>query len=238
MKTKVCKACGQEKPITEYSDKRKKGDHGRAQCKSCHDPMVKERMQRGRFIESAAGSKCANPECSAAFVRNRPYQMYCSPRCTGRGSHITEENKHGGRGSPGYRTLDVWKSMIARCNYKNHKNYSQYGGRGITVCDHWLSFENFLADMGTAPLGLTIDRKNNDGNYEPDNCRWATMAEQARNRRSCVWITFNGKTLIHADWARELGLTATGLRIRLKQGWPLERALTPKRIRGEENKDG
>lgn len=77
----------------------------------------------------------------------------------------------------------TWKQMLRRCNSIKSASYVNYGGRGITVCDRWLKFENFLADMGEKPYGLSIDRINNDGNYEPGNCRWTTMKVQASNRR-------------------------------------------------------
>lgn len=80
-------------------------------------------------------------------------------------------------------TYYSWANMIQRCtNPKNHK-YPNYGARGITVCERWLTFENFLADVGERPDGLTLDRKDNDGNYEPGNVRWATHKQQANNRR-------------------------------------------------------
>lgn len=96
--------------------------------------------------------------------------------------------KHGhalaGASTPTYH---VWQGMLARCGNPNNRAYSYYGGRGISVCDRWLSFPNFLADMGEKPDGLSIDRfPNNDGNYEPGNCRWATVDEQAHNRRGCL----------------------------------------------------
>lgn len=80
-------------------------------------------------------------------------------------------------------TYRIWQGMIYRCENLDLKNYKYYGGRGIKVCTRWHAFENFLEDMGERPKGLSIDRINNDGNYEPGNCRWATSSEQNSNRR-------------------------------------------------------
>lgn len=83
-------------------------------------------------------------------------------------------------------THKVWSDMIGRCTNKNHKSFKYYGGRGIKVCEKWLTFENFYADMGHRPEGLQIDRTNNDGNYEPGNCRWVKPKENINNRRNSI----------------------------------------------------
>lgn len=119
-----------------------------------------------------------------------------------------------------------WRAMKARCFNPNNRKYPRYGARGITVCERWLVFENFLADMGPRPSPRhSIDRINNDGNYEPSNCRWATMPEQMRNSIAARWVTFNGETLTVTDWAQRLGITQGSMSRRLSV-WPLERAMT------------
>ena len=115
--------------------------------------------------------------------------------------------------------------MIIRCQHPTAGNYNRYGGRGITVCEHWQDFRNFLADMGERPLGATIDRIDNARGYEPDNCRWATPREQVLNRAATRFIEFNGERLCKTDWARRIGITPFALNERLRK-WPIERALT------------
>lgn len=137
------------------------------------------------------------------------------------------------------RTYRIWKEMRKRCNNKNCHEYKNYGGRGIAVCARWSKFENFLADMGEAPADLSIDRKNNDGHYEPVNCRWATQLEQMSNTRVNRYIAFRGETLHLSEWARRIGIGVSALHSRFKKGWPLEVALAKcdgKRIKGGRGK--
>lgn len=133
-------------------------------------------------------------------------------------------------GLSGTRTYKVWESMRKRCMNPNSNSYHRYGGRGIKTCERWNSFQNFLADMGIAPLGLSLDRINNDGNYEPDNCRWATAKEQVANSTVVNRITFLGETRSIGDWERHLRLSQGAIWHRLKSGWPIEKALTMVRL--------
>jgi hypothetical protein len=104
-------------------------------------------------------------------------------------------------------TYNSWRNIISRCTIETHSNYKNYGGRGITVCERWLTFANFLADMGERPPGTSIDRyPNNDGNYEPGNCRWATSQQQLSNNRRSRFVLVNGSSVTLAEAGRLLGV--------------------------------
>jgi hypothetical protein len=131
--------------------------------------------------------------------------------CLRRESTIRRFTKHGKRRTSEYET---WCTIISRCSKKkSHRHYKYYAGRGIKVCSSWRkSFENFLEDMGLKPTPRhTIDRIDNDGDYEPGNCRWITQKEQNRNRRDNVLITYNGRTQCISAWSVELGIPAPTL---------------------------
>ena len=126
------------------------------------------------------------------------------------------------------RVFRIWTSMKARCNNPSSISFKNYGGRGIRVCERWLnSFETFYKDMGDPPEMFVLERINNDWGYYPENCKWATVKENTRNRRSNRVFTFAGETKCITAWADSLGLTGQALhrRIDILQ-WPLERALT------------
>ena len=129
-----------------------------------------------------------------------------------------------GYASPTYQS---WQAMKSRCCGPGDQAYSKYGGRGIKVCEKWMRFEGFLEDMGERPDGTSLDRIDNDGNYEPGNCRWATRKQQQRNTRANVMVTFGGESRCVAEWAELFGLNRDTLFCRIfRSGWPVERAMT------------
>lgn len=123
-------------------------------------------------------------------------------------------------------TYKSWLSLRARCYRKKHHRYAQYGARGITVCERWNNYENFLNDMGERlSVDYSIDRIDVNGNYEPTNCRWATRDEQRRNMRNSIYVEYKGERVWLKDLCVRLNVKDTMVRARLKIGWPLEKAL-------------
>lgn len=141
---------------------------------------------------------------------------------------IAELNtKHGMYGSPEYMS---WVAMKTRCSNPNHRHHDRYGGRGIKICDRWQnSFQNFLEDMGPRPSKHhTLDRwPDKDGDYKPDNCRWATWEEQASNRNGNVLFIYGTKKLTQSQLARELGVSIDVLKTRLKHSSTLNGTIVP-----------
>lgn len=134
--------------------------------------------------------------------------------------------KHGSKPRPLYRS---WHNMCQRCNDASNKFYNNYGGRNIVVCPEWLDFINFRIwafESGWA-VGLTIERINNNGNYEPDNCKWTTSKEQNNNKRNNHNITFKGETLTLMQWSEKLNINYQSLANRVNTyNWPIEKAFT------------
>jgi hypothetical protein len=142
---------------------------------------------------------------------------------------MAKYDKHGMEGS---RTYTSWCLMKQRCGNPNNDRYAAYGGKGITYDPKWAVFTGFFEDMGERPEGTSIDRIDNEGNYCKENCRWATRAEQDRNKAQTKMWTYNGKTMCQQDWAAHLGINQQTLSERDKRGWPVERILaTPGRGR-------
>lgn len=149
----------------------------------------------------------------------------CFRRDCSRASHTTH-------GMTKTKTYQAWRQMISRCSNKNNHAYKNYGGRGISVCYRWAnSFELFLQDMGEPTEGQSLDRINNDGNYEPGNCRWTDSITQANNRRTNVFL--NGKTIAQA--AKESGHSVQVLSWRIyKMGMSLSEAMATPKLRRRE----
>ena len=133
--------------------------------------------------------------------------------------------KHGQSSDGISRIYKTWENMIERCTNPNHKQYKDYGGRGIKVCEAWIKFNGFFKDMGEKPNGLTLDRINNNGDYCKENCKWSTSKEQARNKTNNILITIDGITKCLAGWCEIYRLNYHTVCWRLNNGWTPEEAL-------------
>lgn len=146
---------------------------------------------------------------------------FCSQKALGHGHSTTRGGKS--------LTYESWTGMRSRCNNPKQSGYKNYGARGIKICDEWnSSFEAFLKDMGDRPsLEYSLERKNNDGNYCPENCKWALRIDQANNKTNNRIICFDNKTMTFVQWARFLGISEQTLRSRIDHlGWSIEKAFT------------
>ncbi len=178
------------------------------------------RIQRGNAVWVFACDCGALKSIDAHSVR---YGATRSCGCLHSETAAAKNTKHGKSHTPEYLT---WKSMRERCGNPNVLNYHRWGGRGIRVCPEWDDFDLFLAHVGPRPSSKhSLDRINNDGNYEPGNVRWATAAEQARNRRNTQLFTINGTTRHLSGWAESVGISIQCLMHRMKIGLSLEDAL-------------
>lgn len=122
-------------------------------------------------------------------------------------------------------TYAIWTEMLRRCENQDCKDFSGYGGRGITVCDRWHSFEHFLFDMGERPHAMQLERNDNSLGYSPENCRWATRREQMRNMRSNVILEYRGEKRCLCDWADLLGIPRATAQNRYYRGKSVEEIL-------------
>lgn len=129
----------------------------------------------------------------------------------------------------GYRTatttFQTWKNMIRRCTDPDSRAYKWYGAHGITVCERWMTYANFIEDMGERPVGLSIDRIDNKKGYQSDNCRWTNQKEQMRNSSCARFLTFNGETKTYREWEDSIGLSHGLVHSRVKAGFSVEQCL-------------
>jgi len=179
-----------------------------------------EERNKWGYIMARCVCDCGNERLVSLCDLKRGHTSSCG--CYRSEKMRVDSTTHGLSKTP---THNSWRGMMARCNNPKHQYYRLYGERGITVCQRWHSFENFLADMGMKPKGASIDRINNLGNYEPENCRWANNIEQARNVSSNRILTYKGKSQSVAAWADDLGVKAVTLNMRLFRGWSVTKTL-------------
>lgn len=168
--------------------------------------------------------ECGNERIVLQFALRQGKTVSCG--CYQREASAAANRTHGQTDSPEHNS---WTSMLGRCFNSNDERWEDYGGRGISVCERWRgSFENFLADMGPRPSPEhSLDRyPDPDGNYEPDNCRWATRSEQQRNRRCTPVLEYKGERRPLIEWAERLGIPYQTLSTRIRRGWSVERAMT------------
>lgn len=176
------------------------------------------------------------------------YRWLCSCSCGGKATVITSNLSKGNSTSCGCagrekrfkhgmsptKIYRVWLAMKQRCENPNDAAFANYGGRGIKVCERWHEFSNFIADMGMRPSGYEIDRKDNDGDYAPDNCRWISKRENLNNKRTNRLVTWKKETLPITTWAERVGVHPRTLFNRIDRGWSLDDAMKPeprKRVR-------
>lgn len=178
-----------------------------------HHSMFRCRCDCGREI-TTGGSYLRNGDTKSCGC--------LQPQIVGKLNHT-----HGLSKTPEYM---IWASMIARCNRAKDRFYADYGGRGIRVCDRWLAFENFIFDMGFRPSKKhSLDRRDNDGNYEPENCRWATQIEQANNKSDNTFIVTGDERVTLAEAARRAGIPYNTICSRMRLGWRESDLLIPSR---------
>lgn len=186
-------------------------------------PLEQERYGRLVVVEDVHGGWQCRCDCgNTVTVKGNHLRQgrVQSCGCLHRERQVEVATTHGLNRSLAHIT---WINMRQRCRNQNHPSWPNYGGRGITICDRWSRFENFYADMGDRPAGMTIERIDNNGNYEPGNCRWASKPEQSVNKRTNVFIERDGQTKTLSQWCNELGINYWTAHARIRRGAsPLE----------------
>jgi hypothetical protein len=172
---------------------------------------------------SSWSCKCDCGKVKVALSGNLIYGGTKSCGCLKSEVTTSRNTTHGLRYTSAYGR---WNMMVQRCYNPSDKGFKYYGARGIHVCDRWMVFENFFADMGHPPKGLSIERIDNNSGYSPENCIWATRIGQANNRRNNRTITHNGETRTLSQWGRVTGVTGLTIYKRLHRGWSVEKALS------------
>ena len=187
--------------------------------------VLERAKNKGNHAQWLCRCKCGNERVVIGIVLRDERSRSCG--CLHRQACIDRSTKHGAanRGKT-TRTYQAWSSMMKRCNNPKALDFGYYGGRGIKVCERWREYENFLFDMGEKPEGLSLGRIDNDGNYEPSNCRWETGTQQGRNKRNNRYLEFNGERLTVLEWSERLNIPYNRLMNRLWRGWSADKTLS------------
>lgn len=212
---KRCSCCGAIKPVSEFNK-------GQRRCRPCDHEYL--RAWRAKNPERSNGiSRAYRERCLANDpIGYRRKAADSTLRYVAENLQLARARTK--RWKLENRARVAWRNMTERCS---NARFTEYCGRGIKVCDRWLVFENFLADMGEPPTGMSLDRIDNDKGYDLSNCRWATMGQQGRNKRNTIMLTHEEKIKSLADWADDLGVTQATLYHRIvRAGWSVGRALT------------
>lgn len=172
--------------------------------------VIERAVNRGRATRWLCLCECGNTSEPSASHLKSGHTISCG--CVTAEKIRARATTHGGYETPEHR---VWASMLSRIRNPNSPGYERYGGRGISLCDRWLRFENFLSDMGPRPEGTSIDRINNSLGYFPENCRWATATEQGRNKGNNRLLEYQGQVKTISEWAGILGIRYTTLYMRV-----------------------
>ncbi len=183
---------------------------------------AKDRLNGHRHAYWSCMCDCGNPTVVRGRDLTQGNTTSCS--CYQKTRAITHGQSTNLKQHPIYSS---WKAMMQRCHNPNSPSYVNYGGAGKLVCERWHDFRNFLADMGSGwQAGLSLGRIKNELGYSAENCEWQNHYKQARNKSNNRWLTHNGNTRLLGDWARLYSIHPHTLASRLKNGWPMEKALT------------
>lgn len=205
MNSKKCSACGESKNLDLFSKSKTSKDERQSKCKVC----VSLYFQKNKDILYAKHREWCNK--NADSVKRK-----------------AAENRKKYKNKEKTPEQYTWYSMNQRCKNKNAPEYGDYGGRGIAICDRWSKFSNFISDMGPRPFGTSIDRIDNSKGYFPENCRWATKAQQQNNIRSNIVIEIEGVKKTLMQWCNELGKKYITVRARINRNWnPIDALMKP-----------
>jgi hypothetical protein len=196
--------------------------------------ILKEGSKKGKVRFCVCSCDCGKIKSIQLYHILRGHSQSCG--CLHKEQLSLMSTTHGlTKTTDGKRIGKIWSQMKARCLNKNNPAYRHYGGRGISICQEWMDLNNFYtwAINNGYKDNLTIDRKNNDGDYCPENCNFIPQSEQPKNRRGLHWIEFNGERRTMSSWARKMGMSRACLKCRLKRGWSVEDALTTPNLRIE-----